>query len=91
VSIADESAEPPIERLPKRVKTGASGSPDGDAISGGDQGPIRREIKAHSVILASRSAYFERAMLGEWSESKDKTFEVVLADEEGERSLICVS
>jgi hypothetical protein len=49
----------------------------------GEQGPVGA-IKAHSVILASRSAYFERAMLGEWSESKDKTFEVVLADEEGE-------
>jgi hypothetical protein len=41
-------------------------------------------IKAHAVILASRSAYFERAMGGDWRESKDRSFEVEVADETGE-------
>jgi ribosomal protein L21E len=42
-----------------------------------------RVIKAHAVILASRSAYFERAMGGEWRESQDRSFEVEVADETG--------
>lgn len=43
-----------------------------------------RVIKAHSVILAARFAYFERAMGGEWRESQDKSVGVHLTDEEGE-------
>jgi hypothetical protein len=43
-----------------------------------------RVIKAHAVILASRSACFERALGGPWRESQNKSFDVTLSGEEGE-------
>jgi hypothetical protein len=49
-----------------------------------DQDHDVRVIKAHAVILASRSAYFERAMGAEWRESQDRSFNVEVADETGE-------
>jgi hypothetical protein len=48
-----------------------------------DQNRDVRVIKAHALILASRSAYFERAMGGEWRESQDRSFEVNVTDETG--------
>jgi hypothetical protein len=71
------------DRPSKRLKSEPTDSPDDAAAEGDDLGV--RTIKAHSVILASRSEYFKRAMLGQWQESQDKSFEVTLADEEGER------
>jgi hypothetical protein len=44
-------------------------------------------IKAHALVLASTSPYFERAMGGEWRESQDRSFEVEVADETGEASI----
>jgi hypothetical protein len=46
-------------------------------------------INAHALVLASRSAYFERAMGGEWRESQDRSFEVEVADETGEACCAC--
>jgi hypothetical protein len=69
-------------RPPKRTKKGRrkGSAANVDAAEAEDV----RVIKAHALVLASRSAYFERAMGGEWRESKDRSFEVEVASEEGE-------
>jgi hypothetical protein len=83
VKIGDAPADnvntgPPAKRL-------RSGSGRGmESRGSADQDQDVRVIKAHALVLASRSAYFERAMGGEWRESKDRSFEVEVTDEQGE-------
>jgi hypothetical protein len=43
-----------------------------------------KSIKAHSLLLSSRSNYFRKLLLGNWSESSDKTVTIDVADEQGE-------
>jgi hypothetical protein len=70
-------------RPAKRAKTGRSSR--GRATEGpADEAEGVHVIKAHALVLASRSAYFERAMGGEWRESQDRSFEVEVADKTGE-------
>jgi hypothetical protein len=77
VKIGDASADVDTGRPAKRLRGMESEGP-------ADQDRDLRVIKAHAVILASRSAYFERAMGAEWRESQDRSFEVEVADETGE-------
>jgi hypothetical protein len=82
VKITETSAGAPSGRPAKRPRTGRAKAAEAEGPADGEHGvPV---IKAHAVILASRSAYFERAMGGEWRESKDRSFEVEVADETGE-------
>jgi hypothetical protein len=69
------------DRPAKRAKKGRRKGP-GTNVNAADAGDVR-VIKAHALVLASRSAYFERAMGGEWRESQDRSFKVEVADEEG--------
>jgi hypothetical protein len=79
VRISDDNI--PVDRPAKRQRSERS---KGTATEGPtDEAEDVRVIKAHAVILASRSAYFERAMGGEWRESQDRSFEVEVADEQG--------
>jgi hypothetical protein len=73
----DVDTGPPAKRLRSEKHKGTT------CQGPADQNHDVRVIQAHAVILASRSAYFERAMGGEWRESKDRSFEVEVADEEG--------
>jgi hypothetical protein len=66
----------------KRLRSERSEGTETEGSADGEEGV--HVIKAHAVILASRSAYFERAMGGEWRESQDRSFEVEVANEEGE-------
>jgi hypothetical protein len=70
----------------KRRRTGRSKATATEGSAEGEEGV--HLIKAHALVLASRSAYFERAMGGEWRESQDRSFEVEVADETGEAILL---
>jgi hypothetical protein len=77
-----ESDEYASDRPAKRLKSGGGETP---GVGGKDDETNGvHVIKAHALVLASRSAYFERAMGGEWRESQDRSFEVEVADEQGE-------
>jgi hypothetical protein len=82
VKIREASDATVSDRPAKRIKSEGGETPGvgrkDDEING------VHVIKAHALVLASRSAYFERAMGGEWRESQDRSFEVVVADEQGE-------
>jgi hypothetical protein len=85
VKIGDAPADVDTAHPAKRLKSGS-----GEASRTEEAAVKEKEesgghvINAHGLVLASRSAYFERAMGGEWRESKDRSFEVEVADEEGE-------
>jgi hypothetical protein len=70
------------DRPAKRAKTGRRKGPEAN-VNAAEAGDVR-VIHAHALVLASRSAYFERAMGGEWRESQDRSFEVEVSDETGE-------
>jgi hypothetical protein len=56
---------------------------EGTEMTEAKHAPVDRVIRAHAVILATRSKYFERAMQGAWRESTDKRIEITLTNEEG--------
>jgi hypothetical protein len=81
VKIGDASASASSDRPAKRLKSGSSeASGAGGAAAEESGGHV---IKAHALVLASTSAYFERAMGGEWRESQDRSLEVEVSDEGG--------
>jgi hypothetical protein len=80
VKIKDDNI--PVERPAKRQRSSRRKATETEGPADGEHGVC--VIKAHAVILASRSAYFERAMGGDWRESKDRSFEVEVVDEQGE-------
>jgi hypothetical protein len=82
VKIKEDSTNIAPNRPAKRRRTGRSKATETEGSADGEEGV--HVIKAHALVLASRSAYFERAMGGEWRESKDRSFEVEVADETGE-------
>ena len=49
-------------------------------IAGG--GNAYTDIKAHSVVLSASSAYFDRALSGEWTEAAKRRVELTVDDEE---------
>jgi hypothetical protein len=83
VNIKDDDI--PVDRPAKRPRSEKDDGTESEGPADGEHGV--RVIKAHAVILASRSAYFERAMGGEWRESQDRSLEVEVADETGEASI----
>ena len=44
-------------------------------------------IKAHSVVLCSQSAYFDKCMEGEWTEAAEVRVEVTVPDEQAGEDL----
>jgi hypothetical protein len=80
--IRDVQADVTPNRPAKRLRSQRSKGTATEGPADGEEGV--HLIKAHALVLASRSAYFERAMGGEWRESQDKSFEVEVADETGE-------
>jgi hypothetical protein len=84
VKIGNASAGAPSDRPAKRFKSGSNEASAGAvAVEEKEEESGGHVIKGHAVILASRSAYFEREMGGEWRESQDRSFEVEVANEEG--------
>ena len=49
------------------------------AAAGAD---VYTDIKAHSVVLSGRSAYFEKALTGEWAEASTRRVELGVEDEQ---------
>jgi hypothetical protein len=74
-----------------RVRHPVDGASHSDASKGEaflesipEERVLVRSIKAHSLLLSSRANYFRKLLLGNWSESSDKTVTIDVEDEQGE-------